>query len=502
MEHSSGLKRMHQIWKGICQSMFQLTKKLYSATIQKVLAHFAVQAECIAEGTQHTGSFHKKIAKYALHVIAPALGVAALTVSFGFAMQSANGVSASAQERQIVYGEPFEVMNQLMAENASDTLMIQPKQIVATVSSSDTKKLTTVSTDVLAEKSTGTYKEAVGLYVKGNFIGAVENAVDLDNMLQDLLNNNAPETYESISFEDDIQTKTDIYPVSSIESADSIKAQLTGLSNKPMGYTVAEGDTWDSLAEKFGTTANELKALNPNVSSPLQNGDKLSVIVKKSILNISVVKEETYEKDVEFETEVQTDDTKYNTYSKVVTEGENGKATCVDTVTYINGKEAERSNVSTTVTQEPVTKVVIEGTKTPPDGSVPGESSGTLTWPVPTVHTISSPFSFRWGTHHNGIDIANGNTYGETIVAADAGTVELAQMDNSGYGLYVIINHGNGRKTLYGHTSKLLVQAGEKVFKGQPIALVGNTGNSFGAHLHFEVIENGTHVDPLNYVTP
>ena len=125
----------------------------------------------------------------------------------------------------------------------------------------------------MAEKSTGTYKEAVGLYVNGNFIGAVENAVDLDNMLQDLLNNNAPETYESISFEDDIQTKTDIYPVSSIESADSIKAQLTGLSNKPMGYTVAEGDTWDSLAEKFGTTANELKALNPNVSSPLQNGE-------------------------------------------------------------------------------------------------------------------------------------------------------------------------------------------------------------------------------------
>ncbi len=109
-------------------------------------------------------------------------------------------------------------------------------------------------------------------------------------MLQDFLNNNAPETYESISFADDIQTKTDLYPVSSIESADSIKAQLTGLSNKPMGYTVAEGDTWDSLAEKFGTTANELKALNPNISSPLKNGDKLSVIVKKSILNISVVK--------------------------------------------------------------------------------------------------------------------------------------------------------------------------------------------------------------------
>ena len=358
MEHSLRLERMRQIWKGICQSMFQLTKKLYSATIQKVLAHFVAQAECVAQGTQHTDNFHKKLKKYALHVIAPVMGVAALTVSFGFAMQSVNGISASAQERQVVYGEPFEVMHQFMAENASDTLIIPSKQMSSSASSSETTKLTTIRTDALAEKSTGTYKEAAGLYVNGNFIGAVENAADLDHMLQDFLNNNAPETYESISFADDIQTKTDLYPVSSIESADSIKAQLTGLSNKPMGYTVAEGDTWDSLAEKFGTTANELKALNPNISSPLKNGDKLSVIVKKSILNISVVKEETYEKDVEFETEVQADDTKYNTYSNVVTEGENGKATCVDTVTYINGKEAERSNVSTTVTQLKVQKLL------------------------------------------------------------------------------------------------------------------------------------------------
>ncbi len=66
----------------------------------------------------------------------------------------------------------------------------------------------------------------------------------------------------------------------------------------------------------------------------------------------------------------------------------------------------------------------------------------------------------------------------------------------------MIINHGNGRKTLYGHTSELLVESGEKVIKGQPIALVGNTGNSYGSHLHFEVIENGIKVDPLDYVQP
>ena len=85
---------MRQIWKGVCQSMFQLTKKLYSTTIQKVLAHFVAQAECVAQGTQHTDSFHKKIAKYALHVIAPVLGVAALTVSFGCIIKVSEAFSA------------------------------------------------------------------------------------------------------------------------------------------------------------------------------------------------------------------------------------------------------------------------------------------------------------------------------------------------------------------------------------------------------------------------
>ncbi len=493
---------MHHLWKGICRSMFQLTKKVSSAAMCRVLAHFAAQAEALAAGGQNASGRYHKAAKYTLHTVVPALGVAALTVSFGFAMQNINGISASAQERPVVYGEPFEVMNHLMAENASGSLMIQPKSIVPTAVSGESAKITTVNIDALAQKSNGSYTEAVGLYVNGNFIGAVEQAADLENMLQDLLNNNAPEAYQSISFTDDIQTKTGIYPVAGIEPVESVKAQLMGLSSKPLGYAVAENDTWDSIAEKFGTQANVLKALNPNVSSPLKSGDKLSVIAKKSILNISVVKEEAYEKEVPFTTEVQQDDTKYNTYSAVVTEGVNGKAACVDTVTYVNGQETARVNVSEAVTQAPVAKVVVQGTKTPPDGSVPGESSGTFTWPVPTVHVVSSTFDYRWGSHHNGIDIANGNAYGHTIVAADAGTVEFSGADSSGYGLHIIINHGNGLKTMYAHASQLHVSVGEKVAKGQPIALIGDTGNAFGAHLHFEVHENGVPVNPLGYVRP
>ena len=97
------------------------------------------------------------------------------------------------------------------------------------------------------------------------------------------------------------------------------------------------------------------------------------------------------------------------------------------------------------------------------------------------------------------IDIANGSTHGKPIIASDGGTVIEAQYHGS-WGYYVLIDHGNGFKTRYAHCSKLEVEAGDKVAQGQYIAKVGNTGYSFGSHLHFEVIKNGVLVNPLDYV--
>jgi murein DD-endopeptidase MepM/ murein hydrolase activator NlpD len=107
---------------------------------------------------------------------------------------------------------------------------------------------------------------------------------------------------------------------------------------------------------------------------------------------------------------------------------------------------------------------------------------------------------FGW-THH-AIDIAG--PFETPTYAAKAGTVEKAQCGwNSGYGCYVIIDHGNGIKTLYGHHSRLLVSPGEYVETGQTIALMGNTGKvrgRTGIHVHFEIIKNGVRVNPLGYV--
>lgn len=127
--------------------------------------------------------------------------------------------------------------------------------------------------------------------------------------------------------------------------------------------------------------------------------------------------------------------------------------------------------------------------------------SGALSWPV--SGPITSSFGYRihpiFGVPigHAGIDI--GVPEGTTVRAADSGTVIEADW-LGGYGYAVIIDHGNGLQTVYGHNSSLLVSAGQSVSKGEPIAYSGSTGYSTGPHCHFEVRLNGTPVDPMGYL--
>jgi murein DD-endopeptidase MepM/ murein hydrolase activator NlpD len=118
-----------------------------------------------------------------------------------------------------------------------------------------------------------------------------------------------------------------------------------------------------------------------------------------------------------------------------------------------------------------------------------------LIWPV--NGPVTSPFGYRWGRLHAGIDI--GVPYGTPIHAAASGTVVLAGW-TGGYGNYTCIDHGGGLATCYAHQSSYAVSAGAQVSQGQVIGYVGSTGHSFGAHLHFEVRINGNPVDPLGYL--
>ncbi len=122
---------------------------------------------------------------------------------------------------------------------------------------------------------------------------------------------------------------------------------------------------------------------------------------------------------------------------------------------------------------------------------------------IPAKGKITSPFGMRYhpiekiNKVHQGVDI--NASYGDPILAAASGTIEISGI-YGGYGKCVIIDHGNGCRTIYGHSSKLLVKEGQTVKKGQKIALVGSTGLSTGPHLHFEIRVGNTPVDPTQYV--
>lgn len=118
--------------------------------------------------------------------------------------------------------------------------------------------------------------------------------------------------------------------------------------------------------------------------------------------------------------------------------------------------------------------------------------SGAFAWP------LRGTLSQGYWAGHRAIDLATST--GTPVAAADAGYVSLVQSSNSGYGKMVIIDHGNGYQTLYAHLSKISVEPGQAVARGEIIGSSGSTGNSTGPHLHFEVIKNGVRSNPLGYL--
>ena len=122
-------------------------------------------------------------------------------------------------------------------------------------------------------------------------------------------------------------------------------------------------------------------------------------------------------------------------------------------------------------------------------------SSSGFIWPASGV--VTSGFGWRWGRMHEGLDIAA--SYGAPISAASSGTVIYAGW-MGGYGNLVVIDHGGGLATAYGHQSSIAVSSGSQVSQGQTIGYVGSTGHSTGPHLHFEVRVNGSAVDPMGYL--
>ncbi len=351
---------------------------------------------------------------------------------------------------------------------------------------------------------------ANGLFIGQSFYGAVTDRKALDTLIEALRTSQDNGTEAKAStFAQKVKLVEGAYPFDALTTIDAISETLKNGHTAPIYYTAQSGDSLIGIARANGLTLAKLREYNPAYkdSDILHIGDRLVVKQSSSVLQIKTYRTATYTESIPFETKVYLEKNHYADEQHIAVKGVNGSREVTAEIEYTDGVETARKELKSTVLKEPVTQRLQVGAI---QGSRPGGNgivTGKFTWPLPHFRTITSYYGPRWGKVHQGLDIAGYNVYGASIVAADGGTVVAVNKTSkwgtgmfAGYGYAVIIDHGRGLRTLYAHCSRILVNAGDKVSKGQVIARVGSTGMSTGPHLHFEVRRNNSRVNPLPYL--
>lgn len=340
--------------------------------------------------------------------------------------------------------------------------------------------------------------KATGIYVNGKKIGAVQDRKTAEKALKDVADKYTKQgdniEVESVRFLEKVDIKTANTDLEDLHSEEEMVDLLCTSGEKETVHKVVAGDTLHSIAKKYDVWEDQLLADNKGINSKkLEVGSNIIVKQQAPVLTYEVVEKITYDKVIEHKVEEQKSADIYEGMTETQQAGSDGLSEITARVTLQNGKKVEEEDLVTTVKEEPVTEVVLVGTKERP----PTVGSGKYIWPLKDSFTQTSGFGSRWGRQHKGIDLAV--SVGTTVYAADGGTVVEAQYSGS-YGNVVMIDHQNGQETRYAHNSKLLVKKGDKVYQGQPIAKSGNTGRSTGPHVHFEIRFNGEPRNPLNYL--
>jgi murein DD-endopeptidase MepM/ murein hydrolase activator NlpD len=302
---------------------------------------------------------------------------------------------------------------------------------------------------------------------------------------------NAPRVLEEVRFLEDIAFENVEVSPASVLSEEQIMAKLKTGGQGAQKYTVQEGDTLSTSAAKFGVSQDLIRQNNKwIVDDTIFPDDVLDVTNWRPALSVKTVEVEKENQSINYAITYQEDASLKKGRTVVVKAGVPGKKIATYRLTKINGVLDEEELIDEQIISQPVTAIIKRGTKI-----IKGEGTGNFLRPVYGGRMTSS-YGMRWGRLHKGVDLVSSN---RTIRAADAGRVEFAGY-KSDYGYHIIINHGNGYKTLYGHLRSMSVHSGDIVESGESIGVMGNTGHSTGTHLHFEVIKNGIVRNPAAYL--
>lgn len=331
------------------------------------------------------------------------------------------------------------------------------------------------------------------LSVDGTPVGANSSKTALELLKQRILSARVGSDENArAEFVQDVTIEQMTVPTSYVQSITELEQTLEGERQAMQTYSVQQGDTLSQIAENNGMTLQQVQGLNPHIDpARIHVGDVVTLAGSKPLLSVKKTTTIEYTQEIAYETEVQYSEDMLKTESKIVTAGQNGQAKVVAKVVSVDDVEQERTIQSWDIVREPQNEVKLVGTKAPPAKAAKGY------FIQPFHGLLTSRYGGRSRGFHTGVDWAGAK--GSAVVAADGGTVILAGW-NGGYGNCVIIDHGNGLQTLYGHNSALLVKVGQKVAQGEQIAKLGSTGNSTGPHCHWEVRVGGKPVNPMPYL--
>ena len=388
-----------------------------------------------------------------------------------------------------------------LVQRAAETFKAEPV-VLSKVSTVETRERTPLlSTDQLRTALDGVLKMAVKAYaieVNGQSVVALGDKQQAERVLEEIKSSyieNASRrgnvSVEELRFNEDVAVVEQNTDPALLRDPEDAKRILLRGTDKIVLHTVQRGQSLWSIANDNRLSLDALRKANPELAGDrLQIGQKLNLAVAEPYVNLVSVERQVQTVNIAFRTEVGEDDQMWPWQTITKQGGIYGKKEVTLEIRRQNGKEIARDVISEKHISDPVTCILVRGTKVLPD-----LGTGQFAWPV--VGQITSRFGYRRSGFHNGLDIAAPT--GTTVFAADSGTVIFAGY-RAYYGRLVEIDHGGGKTvTVYGHNSTLLVKVGDQVKKGQPIARVGSTGRSTGPHLHFEVKVDGAPRNPLSY---
>ncbi len=423
------------------------------------------------------------------------------SLQFGLVI-SYNDAQIATVENAEVVKEATSIINDKIIMKSLDSLEDEPQYKVAVINNNSEFENSAELSRKILENDNVLTDEVCGIFVDDTFVGAAASEEEAQKVLNEILADVKADSkdmgnVESVGFNGGVSLQKGLYAKSAVVDNDTLKDRL--LNNVELSY-------------------------------------KITVLEDKKVK-------------IKYKTEYTVDETKPSGYEKVSTAGQYGEGVLTNKVTYIDGVEVSTEKDKVIATKKPVNEVITvsadhekaseakkTSSNTDTDASVENKtplseeskadnpsslekkesteetSSDTeavsdnqgkmFIWPAPTCYSITNEFGYQGEKLHKGMDISGGAAEGQPIAAAADGYVTTVVFDygTENYGCYLIVDHGNGYQTLYAQCSDIYVKPGDSVKQGDIIAAIGSTGDSTGAHLHFEIIEYGSYVNPTNYL--